>query len=91
MGDNFQHFLLVHMLLQTRELHNRRPWVLLFNRAGQIVQGLRKMATVPETSSGPEKNHMERQSDTTNDATSTGHNVENRSDTQHDETQMLLQ
>ena len=30
MGDNFQHFLLVHMLLQTRELHNRRPWALLF-------------------------------------------------------------
>ena len=29
MGDNFQHFLLLHMLLQTRELHNRRPWVLL--------------------------------------------------------------
>ena len=29
MGDNFQHFLLVHMLLQTRELHNRRPWALL--------------------------------------------------------------
>ena len=27
MGDNFQHFLLVHMLLQTRELHN--PWALL--------------------------------------------------------------
>ena len=31
MGDNFQHFLLVHMLLQTKELHNRRPWALLFN------------------------------------------------------------
>ena len=30
MGDNFQHFLLVHMLLQTRELHNWRPWALLF-------------------------------------------------------------
>ena len=30
MGENFQHFLLVHMLLQTRELHNRRPWALLF-------------------------------------------------------------
>ena len=30
-GDNFQHFLLVHMLLQTRELHNRRPWALLFS------------------------------------------------------------
>ena len=29
MGDNFQHFRLVHMLLQTRELHNRRPWALL--------------------------------------------------------------
>ena len=30
MGNNFQHFLLVHMLLQTRELHNRRPWARLF-------------------------------------------------------------
>ena len=29
MEDNFQHFLLVHMLLQTRELHNWRPWALL--------------------------------------------------------------
>ena len=34
MGDNFQHFLLVHMLLQTRELHNRRPWALLFIQRG---------------------------------------------------------
>ena len=31
-GDNFQHFLLVHMLLQTRKLHNRRPWALLLNK-----------------------------------------------------------
>ena len=30
MRDNLQHFLLVHMLLQTRELHNQRPWALLF-------------------------------------------------------------
>ena len=32
MGDNFQHFLLVQMLLQTRELHNRRPWALLLSQ-----------------------------------------------------------
>ena len=39
MGDNFQNFLLVHMLLQTRELHNQRPWALLLIK-GQCLQRL---------------------------------------------------
>ena len=48
MGDNFQNFLLVHMLLQTRELHNQRPWALLLELTSALRACVEKMHPGPD-------------------------------------------